>query len=314
MLSSLPYQRMALLGGRYAVQQLLRTTLYGAIYVCEDTQIPDDNQHAASIVAVKEVSLRRAVELLDASQQLAQQLDDPREERAVARRLRQVPPHPNVVRYIDEFIEHEHLCFVIEYCERGDLYEFAKTQPAQRLACAEALGIIEQVAAGIAFLHAQGIAHRDVSLENVLLDSNGVCKLSDFGLAVNAELPCRTRAGKTYYMAPEVEAAARAGDGYAYDARGADVWSLGMLLFILISGSPLVSEASADISAFATIEHAGVGEILDAWGAAETLWPSAIALLEGMLQVDPARRLDIQQVVRHDAFVERGIFAAAERG
>lgn len=303
MRSSLPNQRMALLGDRYAVQQRLRTTLYGTIYVCQDTQ-------AARLVAVKEVSLRRAVELLDASQHLAQQLDDPREERAVARRLREAPPHPNVVRYMDEFIEREHLCFVIEYCERGDLYEFARQQPAQRLACADALGIVEQVAAGIAFLHAQGIAHRDVSLENVLLDSDGVWKLGDFGLAVNAELPCRTRAGKTYYMAPEVEAAARAGGGYAYDARGADVWSLGMLLFILISGSPLVSE---DSSAFATIERAGVGEILEAWGAAETLWPSAIALLEGMLQVDPARRLSIQNVVRHDAFVDRRIVAAAGR-
>lgn len=305
---------MALLGDRYAVQQRLRDTLYGAIYVCQDTQLlddPDGEQHATSIVVLKEVSLRRAVELIDASQRLAQQLDDPREERAVARRLRQAPRHPNIVRYLDEFIERDHLYFVVEYCAGGDLYEFVRHQPDQRLTCADALGVVAQVAAGVAFLHAQGIAHRDVSLENVLLGGDGVCKLCDFGLAVDAERPCRDRAGKAYYMAPEVVAAASPGDNYGYDARGADVWSLGILMFVLVSGSPLVSEASANNNAFAAIAHAGVREILDAWGTAEALWPSAIALLDGMLQVDSTRRLTIEQVVHHDAFAEREVFVAA---
>ncbi|KAJ8548618.1 hypothetical protein ON010_g11054 [Phytophthora cinnamomi] len=66
--------------------------------------------------------------------------------------------------------------------------------------------VMKQVLAGVDFLHRQlGIAHRDLSLENVLMH-NGACKISDFGLSVAVNTLCLGRAGKEYYMAPEVVA------------------------------------------------------------------------------------------------------------
>ncbi|KAG6612200.1 serine/threonine protein kinase [Phytophthora cinnamomi] len=92
--------------------------------------------------------------------------------------------------------------------------------------------LCRQVTLGLHFLHSNGIAHRDVSLENVLL-RGGVCKLSDFGLATDAERMCAEVVGKANYMAPEVVA------GEAYAPVAADMWSLGIVLFIMLTGSPL---------------------------------------------------------------------------
>ncbi|GMF44073.1 unnamed protein product [Phytophthora lilii] len=98
--------------------------------------------------------------------------------------------------------------------------------------------IMTQVFAGVNYLHQQiGIAHRDLSLENVLMH-NGECKVSDFGLSVAAKARCKERVGKEYYMAPEVVA------GKTYDPVKADIWSLGIMWFILLTGSPLVAIAS----------------------------------------------------------------------
>ncbi|ETI55690.1 serine/threonine protein kinase [Phytophthora nicotianae CJ01A1] len=76
---------------------------------------------------------------------------------------------------------------------------------AEKEACSGALTVFSQVATGLAFLHQHGIAHRDISLENIMLH-RGRCKLGDLGLATRALRICGRHAGKKYYMAPEVVA------------------------------------------------------------------------------------------------------------
>ncbi|OWZ00061.1 Serine/threonine protein kinase [Phytophthora megakarya] len=153
--------------------------------------------------------------------------------------------------------------------------------------------VLTQVAAGVSFLHKLGIAHRDISLENILLHQ-GSYKLADFGIATRKYCPGGLLVGKNCYMAPEIVA------GDSYDPKAADMWSLGIVVFILLTGSPLISLASTSARAFCVFKKAGVERVLKSWGVADSLPMSAINLLSGMLAIDPKNRLTIAQVLEHD--------------
>ncbi|KAG6572695.1 CAMK/CDPK protein kinase [Phytophthora cinnamomi] len=164
------------------------------------------------------------------------------------------PPegHPNVVRSYFHFHQHDCLYLVSEYCADGDLYTHLTTATRNgSMDECTSVHFMKEVLSGVAFLHRQlGIAHRDLSLENVLMH-NGVCKISDFGLSVGVGTRCVGPVGKQYYMAPEVVA------GGEYDPVKADIWSLGVMWFILLTGSPLVSVASRQSKAFVALEECG---------------------------------------------------------
>ena len=95
-------------------------------------------------------------------------------------------------------------------------------------------------------MHKNGYAHRDLSPENVLIDSQGNCKICDFGLVAASEVPTTGTVGKLFYMAPEVYAA----DRRSYVPKMADMWSLGALLFVMSTGIPLVDKPSVEDSKF----------------------------------------------------------------
>lgn len=281
---------------RYRMLHELSKTSYGWVFECLDTAVANDH----SLVVVKQVSLERNARLW-AARSREQLPDDPQREREVASLLRQLGGHPNVVRYLDEFVEFGTLYFVMEDCVDGDLHTYLSETAKGSLSCLDAMSVLSQVASGLAFLHAHGIAHRDVSLENVFMH-RGRCKLGDLGLATRAVREHggpHLLAGKKYYMAPEVAAGAA-----SYDPKAADVWSLGILFFILLTGSPLVSFASDSVRAFRAFKKVGVREVVDLWGLTPLVWDSVVELLSGMLRVDPAKRLTMEQVLQHEAFAE----------
>jgi serine/threonine protein kinase len=293
-----PPTREAVLHSRYRLEALLGETLYGGVFLARDLCAPHGRDGECAMVALKLVELQNTVALAQAAAAGLQKLDDPQVELEAAEFLRGRAPHPNIVRYVDEFVENGALYFVLEYCADGDLYHYASKQPDKRLPCVDALSVVSQIAGAVAFLHAHNLAHRDLSLENTLL-SGGTCKVSDFGLSTAANTTCVDRVGKAYYMAPEVVA-----PGVAYDPKAADVWSLGILLFVLVTGSPLVEMASTDNVAFLSFRKFGLRRVLDTWGATPRMLDSAIDLLEGMLEVDPSKRLTIEQVLAHRAFAD----------
>ncbi|GLE07139.1 hypothetical protein PINS_up017107 [Pythium insidiosum] len=175
-------------------------------------------------------------------------------------------------------------------------FELTSTSPNGMLPERQALECMRQVARGVRFLHEHNIAHRDLSLENVLL-RNGVCKISDFGLSMPADQASDERAGKEYYMAPEVVA------GDKYDPRLADVWSMGIMLFIMLTGSPLLPVASPSERGFAALEAAGVAAVLSAWGVRDQFSDALVDLLVRMLQIDPSKRIDAADVLAHPAML-----------
>ncbi len=145
--------------------------------------------------------------------------------------------HPRIVTIYEVRRLPEHLCLVMELVDGGNLRDRLRRGP---LAEAEVIALLEQVCDGLAHAHEQGVVHRDVKPENILLAEDGNLKIADFGLAKFAAAesvlsPTLTRSGQAmgsaHYMAPEQLSATD-----AVDAR-ADLYALGVVLYEMLTGA-----------------------------------------------------------------------------
>jgi serine/threonine protein kinase len=138
--------------------------------------------------------------------------------------------HPSICNLYRLSVQNEELVFFIEYAPRGTLLELVNRRNG--LNEFEAQRLFSQLFAAVRHLHVfHFLVHRDLKLENVLLDQNGNIKLTDFGLSgTYYENMMRTFVGTGGYQAPEILA------GAEYDEK-CDVWSLGVCLWAMVSGS-----------------------------------------------------------------------------
>ncbi|GAA4928748.1 serine/threonine protein kinase [Actinoplanes utahensis] len=141
--------------------------------------------------------------------------------------------HPNVVRVRDLFSAGETLGLVMDLVDGGNLRDHLHRNGT--LAPAEACRLAAQIAAALAEAHDLGIIHRDLKPDNVLLDSTGETRLTDFGIARILNLPSMTTpnavVGTPHYMAPE------AFHGVT-PSSATDVYALGVMLYELVCGQP----------------------------------------------------------------------------
>jgi serine/threonine protein kinase len=149
---------------------------------------------------------------------------------AIHRRLR----HPNIVRFEEIFQDNQRFYIVLEYLRGGDLFD----EIVKRTTFAEcdASFIMGQLFSALEYLHDRGVVHRDIKPENILLESsapNSIVKLADFGLSFSNEFPSMPRkiCGTPHYMAPEMVSQ----QPYSTPI---DMWSCGVVMFILLSGYP----------------------------------------------------------------------------
>lgn len=207
--------------------------------------------------------------------------------------------HRNVVKLLDVHVHRDRSVFLImEHCSGGDLLAFlSRTHPEQRVGERLALAVVRQVAQGLNYLHTVcGLAHRDVSLENTFVGADGTFKVGDLGLCIRADAPAVGCVGKTQYVAPEVIASP------TYDAIKADVWSLGVLLFMLLTGAPLVEFAAPMSPEFQTFKAVGCRGMLRLRDPDRDVTPATVDLLAKMLECDPHRRLaTMAHVLAHPA-------------
>lgn len=149
--------------------------------------------------------------------------------------------HPNIPKLYEVIVTDSHVYMCIEWCCEGELYDYLmkyKTMPILKLK-----KLFSQLCGSVYYLHQKNTCHRDLKLENILLDKKKHIKLSDFGFA--RELPgCKdsntllpqqnsfleTICGTTVYMAPELI------DRKPYLGQQADMWSLGVILYTLLYG------------------------------------------------------------------------------
>ncbi|KAJ0232707.1 CBL-interacting serine/threonine-protein kinase 4 [Hirschfeldia incana] len=147
--------------------------------------------------------------------------------------MRRLHHHPNVLKIHEVMATKSKIYLVVELAAGGELY--ARIRRLGRLQESAARRYFQQLASALAFCHREGIAHRDVKPQNLLLDREGNLKVSDFGLSALPEHRgsnglLSTSCGTPAYTAPEVIAQK------SYDGAKADSWSCGVFLFVLLAG------------------------------------------------------------------------------
>mmetsp|Transcript_77953 Transcript_77953/g.242275 ORF Transcript_77953/g.242275 Transcript_77953/m.242275 type:complete len:508 (-) Transcript_77953:89-1612(-) len=208
--------------------------------------------------------------------------------------------HPGIVRIYEWFETPMHLYLVMELVEGGDLLEFVMERGC--LAEKVAWHFFRQLSDAVGFLHARDIVHRDIKPDNILLTEKSEAahmKLADFGLARSnvRSHDCRTFCGTPSYFAPEVITTFRdrmEGGPPAGYGKQVDAWSLGVVLYIMLSGVPPFGEEEGSL--YEEILQGSFKFDVPAWAA---VTPEAKDLVQQLMTVDARQRLAVQQASAH---------------
>ncbi|XP_072981145.1 CBL-interacting protein kinase 16 [Typha angustifolia] len=192
--------------------------------------------------------------------------------------------HPNIVELKEVMATKSRIFFVMEYVRGGEL--FARVARG-RLPEDQARRYFHQLISALDFCHSRGVSHRDLKPENLLLDEAGDLKISDFGLSALPEQLrhdglLHTQCGTPAYVAPEVLRKK------GYDGARADLWSCGVVLYVLLAG-------------FLPFQHENVMRMYGKICKAEYQIPPWVSgearrLISRLLVVDPEKRISISEI------------------
>ncbi|XP_026233935.1 serine/threonine-protein kinase BRSK2-like isoform X5 [Anabas testudineus] len=193
--------------------------------------------------------------------------------------------HPHVLKLHDVYENKKYLYLVLEHVSGGELFDYLVKKG--RLTPKEARKFFRQIISALDFCHSHSICHRDLKPENLLLDEKNNIRIADFGMAslqVGDSL-LETSCGSPHYACPEVIR------GEKYDGRKADAWSCGVILFALLVGAlPFDDDNLRNL-----LEKVKLG----VFHMPHFIPPDCQNLLRGMIEVDPNKRLTLEQIQKH---------------
>ncbi|KAJ8428050.1 hypothetical protein Cgig2_027621 [Carnegiea gigantea] len=199
--------------GKYELGRLLGCGGFAKVYEAHDTR-------TNRIVAIKVVS-KQKVERGNLAAHVKREI-------AIMRRLR----HPHIIRLLEVLATKRKIYFVMEFAKGGELFaKLTKGRFSEDLS----RKYFHQLISAVAYCHSRGVYHRDLKPENLLLDENWSLKISDFGLSavteqIQTDGMLHTMCGTPAYVAPEILSKK------GYDGAKVDIWSCGIILFVLAAG------------------------------------------------------------------------------
>lgn len=218
--------------------------------------------------------------------------------------------HKNIIEFFNSGEDPAWIWIAMELATGGDLFD--KVEADAGLSQDIAHAFFTQLVHGVSYMHSKGIGHRDLKPENILLDADGNLKLADFGMATLFEYNGKrktavTLCGSPPYVAPEVLSCGSHDKTKAigYHADRADVWSCGVVLFVLLAGNTPWSKPVEgkdeygrpnDFSEYVKSNGRPEDEL---W---QTLPVEVLSLLRGMMRVNSESRFTLEDVRRHPWF------------
>jgi len=300
-------------GRVYEQRDLLRPALYGGVIrgvVLEfNEQTGFFTRRMDMLVAIKVVSRQLLAERRAAARPHE---EDPEREMAAMTFMSEVGGgHRNVVRQLEYMGDNENIYSVMPLYTGGEFFDVVAglAQENRTRGVRAALGedqardLFGQILEGTAYMHDLGVAHRDMSLENLLVDGDGrTVVIIDMGMSVRVPsdpdtgepllLAPRGCFGKRSYISPEVALSTA-----PFDPFKSDVWALGVILFIMLAGFPPMVVALAQDAHFGYVREGRLRWLIQQLGV--NMSPAAQDLLEHMLRVDPAQRPTVAQLRTH---------------
>ncbi|KAI0266368.1 hypothetical protein BC834DRAFT_874237 [Gloeopeniophorella convolvens] len=196
--------------------------------------------------------------------------------------------HPHITQLYEVIATEGSIWLVTELCSGGELFDYLTEKG--RLGEEETRRVFGQICLAVNYLHEKGIVHRDLKLENVLLDERCRVKLGDFGFTREFDRGAylETYCGTTGYAAPEML------EGKKYLGPEVDVWSLGVIFYCLLTGGLPFDDDDESVMRAMVIK----GEFDDP----EWLSDDVRDLIRKVLQKDPTKRATIPQILAHPWF------------
>eukprot|EP01116_Phalansterium_solitarium_P011879 TRINITY_DN27712_c0_g1_i1.p1 TRINITY_DN27712_c0_g1~~TRINITY_DN27712_c0_g1_i1.p1 ORF type:complete len:580 (-),score=226.98 TRINITY_DN27712_c0_g1_i1:49-1788(-) len=230
-------------------------------------------------------------------------------------RILQSISHANIIGIHDVVDTATTLYIVLELVTGGELLD--RINDEHGFAEETARPLFVQLLDAVGYLHGRDIVHRDLKPENILFETKQYAqlKLSDFGLSRVAGEGSfmQTMCGTPQYLAPEVIGGSGLGEGANGGGRGygkaVDMWSLGAILYVMLSAEPPFDESSA-VPIFSQIQRGCIRFDSDAW---HSVSDAAQDLVRGLMTVDASKRLTAEQVYAHPWLTGDDFEAYAER-
>lgn len=202
--------------------------------------------------------------------------------------------HPNIIKIYEYYVDELNYYIISEFAKGGELYE--QIFKLKNFKESHAAIIMQQILSAVCYMHSKGIVHRDLKPENIMLESrnngNLSIKIIDFGTSnyCNGEKKLSLKVGTPYYIAPEVL------KGMYTDK--CDIWSIGVIMYILLSGSPPFYGYD-DRSILRKVKEGKYNLNIPEF---ENISQEAKDLISKMLTYNPDERITAKEALKHPWF------------